>query len=1226
MVNKLLCFFLFNLIVLCSFGQEHIIPLSQKNTEKLIKQNDYSKLIISYNFQEIKTFDVKTEKGVFTELYVDGSYYCGNIGEPKLPAIKNLIEIPFGTEVKIKNITYEIQEYKLKDFEINNLIIPVQTSPSKEFSVNNIETKFNNKFYQIDKFNDNELVKTEVLGIMRGVSIARLEISPVSYNPIKGIIRVYNNIEVELNFSGSDIALTKNKKISTYSPYFEVVYNKLFNHKSNYYPEHPDLTKYPVKYLIVCDRQFEDQIQDFIEWKTLKGFEIIIAFTDEIGSSFNEIKTWIHERYNEGTPDDPAPSFILLVGDTQQIPASTGSLTGKMTDLYYACVDGDYFPDMYIGRFSGKNTEEIATQVWKTISYEKYQANDPSFLNNATLIAGVDQTWNPAIGQATIKYGTENYFNQANGFEMVNEFLTEYNGCYNTVNSGLGFLTYTAHGTETSWIDPSLNRGDVYAFYNSEKSPLVIANCCYSGDFGYEECIGESFLRNPNGGAIGYIGSAGFSQWFEDFYWAVGAFPIVGINNGYVPGFEETSLGAFDASFVSDYVANDALVFVGNLAVTEANIQGYPHQTSPLFYWQSYNLLGDPSVVTNFTESKINSVDHLSIFPMNTDTFRVSAFSGSYVGISKEGNLLGSAFIDENGFAEIQVSPVLTEGNVDVVVTKPQHKPYFASLPSKDISGSYLIVKELMINTPDDTLIEPGETAFLSIEVKNIGQEDATGSITSFLDFSDQYINVISDEISFSGPVLSGQSIIVENAFEIEVAENIPDKYELPFRFEIIYEQNVNESFSNVQAYAPSLSCVNFIVDDLNTNNNGRLDPGETANLIFEIKNEGHSEAQNVVCQLESSNEFLTINNSIFEIDLLENDSIENAIFNVSVSSLIPSGSNIDFTININSDAYSSKKTFSEIIIRTNEGFESGDFSKFDWEFGGNQDWQISEIDPYEGIFCAKSGIIIENQNSELRVDFKVLNDDSISFFRKVSCEINDFLRFYIDDEIIDEFSGLSDWEKKTYSVSSGKHCFKWIYEKNSSQSGFDDCAWIDNIDFPLPVISNNIQTINLKQGYQFISSNIIPEFPDMKIVMDSNLNENLVFIRNSEGKMFRKIGPFWVNGIGDWEVSEGYLIKMLNDDPLKIYGEIINPEIPVGLNPGYQFISYFPDYSIDALLAFASILNEKLDFIRNSDGEMLRKIGPNWVNGIGECKPGEGYLIKMFESGAVVYPSPSLK
>jgi len=36
----------------------------------------------------------------------------------------------------------------------------------------------------------------------------------------------------------------------------------------------------------------------------------------------------------------------------------------------------------------------------------------------------------------------------------------------------------------------------------------------------------------------------------------------------------------------------------------------------------------------------------------------------------------------------------------------------------------------------------------------------------------------------------------------------------------------------------------------------------------------------------------------------------------------------------------------------------------------------------------------------------------------------------------------------------------------------------------------------------------------------------------------------------------------------------------------------------------------------------MIRKIGPTWVNGIGDCQPGEGYLVKMFAEGDIIYPS----
>jgi len=49
--------------------------------------------------------------------------------------------------------------------------------------------------------------------------------------------------------------------------------------------------------------------------------------------------------------------------------------------------------------------------------------------------------------------------------------------------------------------------------------------------------------------------------------------------------------------------------------------------------------------------------------------------------------------------------------------------------------------------------------------------------------------------------------------------------------------------------------------------------------------------------------------------------------------------------------------------------------------------------------------------------------------------------------------------------------------------------------------------------------------------------------------------------------------------------------------------------------------LNDDLCFVRNSNGSMLRKIGPNWVNGIGNGIPGEGYLVKMLSDDILVYP-----
>ena len=167
-------------------------------------------------------------------------------------------------------------------------------------------------------------------------------------------------------------------------------------------------------------------------------------------------------------------------------------------------------------------------------------------------------------------------------------------------------------------------------------------------------------------------------------------------------------------------------------------------------------------------------------------------------------------------------------------------------------------------------------------------------------------------------------------------------------------------------------------------------------------------------------------------------------------------------------------------------------------------------------------------------------------------------------------------------------------------------------------------QQIELSEGYSFISSRINVQYPDMLVVLATILNENLDFVRNSQGQVLRKIGPNWVNNIGDWVIDEGYLIKVFSDDSFTMEGDVIDPVTPIPLELGYQFISYFPDIQTDALIAFESILDDNLDFIRNSQGSILRKIGPNWVNGIGDCNPGEGYLVKMLADDVLIYPGSS--
>ncbi|MCD4650161.1 MAG: Omp28-related outer membrane protein, partial [Candidatus Cloacimonetes bacterium] len=132
------------------------------------------------------------------------------------------------------------------------------------------------------------------------------------------------------------------------------------------------------------------------------------------------------------------------------------------------------------------------------------------------------------------------------------------------------------------------------------------------------------------------------------------------------------------------------------------------------------------------------------------------------------------------------------------------------------------------------------------------------------------------------------------------------------------------------------------------------------------------------------------------------------------------------------------------------EGFETGDFSAFNWQMSGNSNWITDTYLSHDGIYSAKSGAITHNQSSILSITRDALSDGSIVFARKISSEANyDFLKFSIDGVLIDEWSGNSAWEMEVYPVASGTHTYTWEYFKDNTVSGNSDSAWIDNILFP---------------------------------------------------------------------------------------------------------------------------------------------------------------------------------
>lgn len=1056
------------------YAQNLAIDFQREHHGLVVQRSSTDGLEFSVTYPGIRVFRVITREGEFDEIGIPGAYSIGEVGTPKLPATKKLIEVPHGAEIRVWIKSFTTAEYRLRDYGIDRYLMPVQPSVRKDQNPDDLPFEYDRKLYQTDRLISHEPITVEILGVLRGMRLARLTIAPVSYNPVQGIIRVMNDIVAEVSFINVDHQLNQYIKSATYSPYFEPLQQAVLNPLNQGYPAHPDLTKYPVKYLIVSPRMFENDLQPFIQWKTKKGFKVITGYTDQIGTTYSAIQSWVHAQYNAGTPTDPAPSFLLIVGDTPQIPAITGSSSGKMTDLYYASVDGDYFPEMYYGRFSATNSAQLVSQIAKTLYYERYEFADPSYLNGVTLIAGADAVWNPRVGQPTVLYGTNNYFNAAMGYTNVYAYLTSpYTGCYDPTRIAVSMINYTAHCNETSWGDPLLTQSAVNAFVNNGKYPVAIGNCCLAADFGYSECIGETWQRAVNKGSVAYIGSSPSSYWFEDFYWAVGAFPIQGTNNGYVPTYNETTWGAYDAPFVSNYVTTGATVFVGNLAVTEVHIQGYPSHSSPLYYWQAYNVLGDPSLIPYHRQGTANSVTHMPIFPIGITSYEVAAQPGSYVAISKDGILHGTALVGPSGMAEVQIIPVTSAGMVDIVVTKPQRIPYMVQVPAAVLQGPYITLDSFTINDQNGNnngLADYGETINLHVTLKNIGSSPS-GSVNCTISGNDPYVSISGQPFQNFGVINGGSTQTVLNAYQLVIAGFVPNQHQAVFQLQITDGTNNWTSTLKITVFAPQLSSGSMTINDTQGGNgNNRLDAGESAFLTIPVTNSGGSATLPGQAVLTSTSTWIQVVNGSQNLPVINPGMTQTMVFQVSVHPDTPSGTLVSFNFQATSGPYNTQNTYHTIVGLIIEDFESGNFSRFPWSFGGNAPWTLDPVSPYEGTWSARSGTITHGQKSEMSLTFEVLAPGNISFARKVSSETNyDFLVFYIDNVQIAKWSGNLSWSEVSFPVSPGVRTFKWSYEKDNSVNSGSDCAWVDKIIFPAlntaPMLNIQTLTVNDSQG-----------------------------------------------------------------------------------------------------------------------------------------------------------------
>lgn len=995
---------------------------------------------ISYRGRTPQLRKIDDPSGEYCKVVLPGHHYTSETGHPELPVYSRIVEVPQGMKVKVALSGIVSSKIRFTDHGLSGAqIYPSQPARTKNETQDQKIVIKDRRIYESKGTISHDTVVISTIGTFRGHEMVNIAIYPAFYDPSGASVDLITSMNVSISYVPSETKGisqgTDTDDISSYS-------------SDSYITGYTDQ---PVNMIVVTDSIFIRHLKPLIRWKLLKGIKTTLIYKrpGPADTVYSDLKARISTVYASMLANGNPPQYMLIVGDPALIPTARG--TSNISDLYYGEFDGegDYIPELFIGRLPVTDTIQLKAVVKKIIDYET--------LNYAS----GNNFWAGALVTAGNAPGFENYMNGQVGY-IYNNYLSKDTSLNARrwkypesavkddslkllFNQGLGILNYTGHGEASGFSDPVFKVPNVSELTNKNEYPLIIANACRTAQINVASCFGTAMVNASEKGAVGYIGCTNDSYWIEDFFWAVGPG-----NPGTDVTYDNTGYGAFDRLFHTHgelpgewYYTMGQINFAGNMAVSASTSQ------RKKYYWETYMLLGDPSMTPLIGRPDTFKIELPDTLPQLLTTLSFFTTPFAYAALSDFDTLWDAKSVSPSGAISLKI-PAGVKDSCLLIITRQNMVPFSKVLHFGAVSHAFITTGDVVFfdsegnknNTPDY-----GERIRLKITVKNLGQKASS-------DLSAD-ISVLSGRITLEnssapiGVLAPGASFTINN-FYFNVSDEVEDG-ELASILLTLSDQGDEFLFGiDMTLLAPELSIISSVPDDSSTGNSNFLsEPGETIMLNVRVKNQGSSAASGTV-SVTNPGSGASLQIPDIETGILD-PGVEKVLgFEVTISNQALPGTIIPYDVKFVCGKYETQGRWTISTGKTRETWEYDRFDVFPWIQKGDYPWIITSLTSFENIKSARSGNVPDKMETILSIYVNNPVRDTVSFYSLVSSEANyDEMIFRVDSVNEFELSGDIPWTKRQSVLNPGVHYLEWVYNKDVSLSGGLDAAWIDQVSFP---------------------------------------------------------------------------------------------------------------------------------------------------------------------------------
>ena len=604
----------------------------------------------------------------------------------------------------------EMSATNVKILEIEKVAIPSTFDIMPAQAPQKVGAKVNIPFIKnsLDiKSYPNKIVGLNGMTDFAGQGIAILTIYPLQYNTdmktLNLIKHIKLQIEGEIGYTYGDYLPNHLTEVDEQF-YKEKVKDMVINPRDvkiskNQDVQPIDLDPGDYDYVIITKNDWVSAFQTLADWKTQKGIPAKIVSTEMIYENYSgstnqeKIREFIIDAHSSW-----GSTFFLLGGDTDTIPYKTVTYDGDdiPTDTYYSDYDDDWICEVNVGRASvtdtGNGAGKIGNFISKTLNYEK----DPptNYAKNVSLF-GFDLDW--TTDGEDCKIDIDNLYIPSNW--TVTKVYDSHSGNHEdnvdlAVNSGQNLINHIDHcgqyymGTGYTNHDWGLETSEVDEFSNGDKQGTWYSIGCWAAAYEYDNCIAEHFVRDNDGGGVGFVGNTRYGWYYR--------------------GYDDYASLRYDRYFFRSFFIQNHYK-LGEL-FSDHKVDAYfsmDQDDLNKYIFSEIILLGDPELpiwmenptnfdVTHDTEIYVGS----SSFSVHVEDSEGGNIGNAYVCLWKDDEVYLRNYTDSSGDITFNISPS-TEGNMSVTVTKKDFVPY---------ENSVKVISNQPPNVPSDPNPTDGET------------------------------------------------------------------------------------------------------------------------------------------------------------------------------------------------------------------------------------------------------------------------------------------------------------------------------------------------------------------------------------------------------------------------------------------------------------------------------------------------------------------------------------